>query len=1369
MRRAVRLSLALAAALSGCGAPAPGEDATPATPASASNPNPTTTPTATPDHAPPDPVLSRPGPPPLDVRATAPRARARAAPPAGTPFAPVHVDARRGLPTFAWVPDAGAPPAPAFRAAAARGPAELARAQLRARAAAHGLAAADVDAAVVAGVHRADLATVVRLRRPVDGLPVLGEELALVLAHDGRLVAVSGALGAEGAPGARAARAALPAPGLDPAGAVAAALTDLRGEAFAPADLAARAPRDGWSWFDLGPGAAAARGDRLVHPARARPVWLRVAGALVRAVQVEVELGHARSTSALTYGYVLAAEDGRVLVRRNLTSRQAFTYRAWAEAAPPFRPFDGPQGFEGNPHPTGAPDGFQPPVLAQALITLANVPFSRDDPWLAPGATETSGNNADAYADLAAPDGFGPGDLRASVTAPGVFDHAHDPAIAPGATPAQVQASVVQLFYLVNFLHDWFYDAGFDEAAGNAQASNLGRGGAEGDALRVEAQDASGLDNANMSTPTDGFPPRMQMFVWNVRSSRFLEGVAPARPRVPVATAEFGAASYDLTAEVAGVDDGVGVPDDACEAFPAAAVFPGRIALVARGGCLFVDKARNVQAAGASAMVVVNDVPGGPISMSGTAPDVAMPSAGLSLEDAAVLRADLALGPVTVRLVRAAPPPPRDGTLDGLIVAHEWGHYLSERLVGGGAGLFSNQAQGLGEGWADFVALLLATHAEDARAAVDGGVYTLATYAFGGGEDVLGGPNPSFYFGLRRLPYSTDPAKNPLAFRHFADGAPIPTVAADGVTPIPNADPGLPNSEVHNAGEVWASMLWECWTALLADTLGPSARLDFATAQDRMKRYLVASMLAAPGSPTLLEARDALLAVAYANDPADFAAFWRAFARRGAGMGATGPDRFAPDNTPVSESFLAGPDLAPGGVALSAFAGGCVDADAILDPGESALAAVTLRNVGLATVGPVTATVSSASPGVSFPDGPAVVVPASAPFGAAEARFRVALAAGAPRPGEARLDLAFPPGALLLDAPLSVTLRTAVDLHPASTAVETFEPEPLLWTADGTVPPRGAPWQRLATPEGEVVAHGPAHGTPSDLRLVSPPLAAGPSGAISLALRDRFSFESSGGIHFDGGVLEVSEDGGATWRDALEPAAYPGVLEAATDNPLTGRPAFVAQSPGWPAFQQRTLPLAVAPGATFLLRFRIGTDTLVEAPGWDVDTVEVGGLASPPFTAIVPDARACPNRPPVADAGADLAVDEGAAVTLAGAASDPDAGTVLAAGWTQRSGPAVTLSGAATATASFTAPAVTAPVALVFRLEVSDGEAQAFDDVAVTVRDVPAPPPPAEGGGCGCGTGSAGASLALLLAGLAVAPRRRGPLTPPSPRSAGRG
>lgn len=96
------------------------------------------------------------------------------------------------------------------------------------------------------------------------------------------------------------------------------------------------------------------------------------------------------------------------------------------------------------------------------------------------------------------------------------------------------------------------------------------------------------------------------------------------------------------------------------------------------------------------------------------------------------------------------------------------------------------------------------------------------------------------------------------------------------------------------------------------------------------------------------------------------------------------------------------------------------------------------------------------------------------------------------------------------------------------------------------------------------------------------------------------------------------------------------------------------------------------------------------------------------------------NDAPVADAGADQAVDEGGSVTLAGAGSDVDGGA-LTFSWTQTAGPTVVLSDSSALAPSFTAPQVGVNTVLTFELRVSDGTATASDTVNVTVRDVPPP------------------------------------------------
>lgn len=67
--------------------------------------------------------------------------------------------------------------------------------------------------------------------------------------------------------------------------------------------------------------------------------------------------------------------------------------------------------------------------------------------------------------------------------------------------------------------HDLLEVLGFTEAAGNFEAINGGPGGLGGDSVQLNAQDGSGMNNANFRTPPDGpqsVPPRMRMYLWDV-------------------------------------------------------------------------------------------------------------------------------------------------------------------------------------------------------------------------------------------------------------------------------------------------------------------------------------------------------------------------------------------------------------------------------------------------------------------------------------------------------------------------------------------------------------------------------------------------------------------------------------------------------------------------------------------------------------------------------------------------------------------------------------------------------------------------------------------------------------------------------------
>lgn len=386
------------------------------------------------------------------------------------------------------------------------------------------------------------------------------------------------------------------------------------------------------------------------------------------------------------------AENGALLSQANWYA--SADYRVFA--FPLEHPDDGGRTLESDPHDASAS------------------PYGWHDTDGNAGAefTDTRGNNVEAQEDV---DRNNTGGRRPDGGAGLVFDESLDLGQAPDAYE---EAATTNLFYWNNVIHDILWFHGFDEISGNFQRNNYGNGGIGGDPVMADAQDGSGINNANFGTPPEGSTPRMQMFVWTQAN------------------------------------------------------------------------------------------------------------------------------------------PDRDSDLENTIIAHEYGHGVSNRLTGGpfnSSALVQTQSRAMGEGWSDWFALVLTAEAGETAVTPRG----IGTYVKN---------QPATGLGIRPYRYSTDLAENPLTFGDIR---------------------GNSLSIPHGIGTVWCAALWEVYWNLVAE-YGWDPDLYRGTGGNNVALDLVIEgMKLQPENPTYLEARDAiLLADQVLNDGANVDLLWQAFAKRGMGISA---------------------------------------------------------------------------------------------------------------------------------------------------------------------------------------------------------------------------------------------------------------------------------------------------------------------------------------------------------------------------------------------------------------------------------------------------------------------------------------------------
>ncbi|HLP64290.1 T9SS-dependent M36 family metallopeptidase [Flavobacterium sp.] len=489
--------------------------------------------------------------------------------------------------------------------------------------------------------------------------------------------------------------------------------------------------------------------------------------------------------------------------------------------------------------------------------------------------TTTRGNNVNAFGDLDDSDdpelGLSP-DGGPTLTFDYPYLGINTPAI------EYLDAATTNLFYMNNIMHDVFYQYGFDEENGNFQMTNYGDLGQGDDYVLAQSQDGGGINNANFGTPPDGGNGRMQMYLWTREAGANL---------ITINSPEIAAGGYtafdngfvfghvdlpnppaSLNADLVLVDDGEGDSADGCSPLINPAEVGGKIAVIRRGLCGVVDKILFAQDAGAIAVIMVNNSPGN-FFLGGFGNElITIPVISVKKDVG-----DYLISQIENATLNASLSEPFsdfvnvDGDFDNLVIAHEYGHGISNRLTGGPDDTFClfNQDQ-MGEGWSDWFGLMLQMKATDNGSERRG----IGTFVIN---------QPTDDDGIRTYPYSTDMNINSLTFEDSN------TLARP-----------------HGVGSVWASMLWDLsWAYVDKYGFDPNV-YNGNGGNNRVLQLVIDGLKLQPCEPSFVDGRDALIAADQATTGGqDFCMIWEVFARRGLGLNASSGNN--DDSTDQVEDF----------------------------------------------------------------------------------------------------------------------------------------------------------------------------------------------------------------------------------------------------------------------------------------------------------------------------------------------------------------------------------------------------------------------------------------------------------------------------------
>jgi len=197
--------------------------------------------------------------------------------------------------------------------------------------------------------------------------------------------------------------------------------------------------------------------------------------------------------------------------------------------------------------------------------------------------------------------------------------------------------------------------------------------------------------------------------------------------------------------------------------------------------------------------------------------------------------------------------PTRASSFDNGIIAHEYGHGVSNRLTGGPSNVFCvSQNETAGEGWSDFFSLMITMETGDAGS----DPRPIGTYVT---NEAPSGA------GIRDFPYSTNLATDPRTYDSIKTAS------------VP-----------HGVGSVFGAMLWDvAWALIDRDGFDPDL-ISGTGGNNTAIQLVIDGLKLQPCNPGFADARDAIvLADQLANGGENECLLWTAFAKRGLGYSAT--------------------------------------------------------------------------------------------------------------------------------------------------------------------------------------------------------------------------------------------------------------------------------------------------------------------------------------------------------------------------------------------------------------------------------------------------------------------------------------------------